>query len=53
MGDTKEYSRDDIFSAIKTLKVERTKAISDFYPDRRTALDIAIFFLSEALNAKI
>ncbi len=48
--NAKEYNRDEIFSAIQTLKLERVKAKTDFYPDRRDALDMAIFFLMEALH---
>lgn len=53
MDDEREYSRDEIFSAIKSLKVERTKADMDFYSDRRDALDMAIFFLRRAMNDTI
>ena len=40
-------TRDDILRAIKELKLERSLASCDFYPNRREALDIAIFFLEQ------
>ena len=40
-------TRDDILRAIKELKMERSFASCDFYPNRREALDIAIFFLEK------
>ena len=40
-------TRDDILRAIKELKMERAFASCDFYPNRREALDIAIFFLEQ------
>lgn len=45
MRNPRTATKDDILSAIRELKMERQLANCDFYPDRREALDIAIFFL--------
>ena len=42
------YDEKDILFALTEMHQERLKANSDFYPTRRKALDIAIFFLERA-----
>ena len=43
----KIHSRDDYLRAVRELHLERVLAKSDFYPNRREALDLAIEVLME------
>lgn len=43
------YDEKDLLFSIAELQQERRKANTDFYPTRRKALDIAIFFLEKAI----
>jgi len=43
----KVYDRDDLLRAVKELKHERMLASCDFYPNRREALDLAIYILEQ------
>ena len=47
------YDEKDILFSLEELHQERRKANCDFYPTRRKALDIAIFFLEKTIISKI
>ena len=47
------YDEKDILFSLSELHQERRKAVSDFYPTRRKALDIAIFFLEKTIIQRI
>ena len=47
MTGKKIYSMEDYLNAVRELKLERAIASTDFYPNRRKALDLAILVLTE------
>ena len=47
MTQKKIYSMEDYINAVRELKLERAIASTDFYPNRRKALDLAILVLTE------
>ena len=49
----KTHSRDDYLRAVRELHLERVLARSDFYPNRREALDLAIEVLMEKADEEL
>ena len=47
MFNPNRLTLDDYLRAIKELKLERSFASCDFYPNRREALDLAIYLLEQ------